>query len=740
MWQEIWSNVVPKIAEGVKIDWIGRTNSSDARSAAAYDVPMDRLDSDSEPSAAAWALRQVLDLIQRGTHGPDERLPPERDLASQLGVSRGSVREAISALVAMGVLETRRGAGVFVTSLEPATVLSRLTPVVGLLAERHPGETRRLQAQIEGTAAALAAERATPQRLDSLYQALDELRMAVSEPEPRGLLPQNNQYNATISRLSEDRFHSSLARLADDPIAEGMIGLLRGARGRVDARATTADIAAYERLVDAIERREPEEARAAAVLLASGSPPASPKPVAGDAHPPARVRPDRPPRLLNERDSTTERSLAPTPPLASPTWFRDAKLGIIVHWGIYTVPGWAPLPGRDPENSLGGEATPNSFLAEWYQASASIPGTSTAQHHHHVYGDTPYHAFQPEFERALGAWSAEAWAEQFASFGVRYVVQVAKHHDGYLLWPSRVRHPRYPSWRSPRDLVGELGASMRRRGIRYGIYYSSGADWSFGNVPVTRAADLLTTRPPGADYARYVEAQWRELITTYLPDGLWNDTGYPAEGDAQRVIEEFHQQVPDGVVSPRFRTSAPHHTAPKADIGWESVRPIGLSFGWNRQEPGKLVSTGPELACMLLDVVAANGNLLLGVSPDLSGRLPDAQLTSLTFLGRWLERFGHGIFASHPWGPRTMTTAAGHSVWFTQREQSLHVFVEASGVEVELPGLRLTGEQRVILLDGQELSYREGHSGLVLALPDRGADPSPVSLVTITPLPPEPRT
>ena len=697
-------------------------------------------ESETEPSASAWALHQVLDLIQRGALGPGDRLPPERDLATQLGVSRGSVREALSALVAMGVLETRRGAGVFVTSLEPTTVLSRLTPVVGLLAERHPDETRRLQAQIEGAAAALAAQRATAQGLGALHQALAELRMAVSEPEPRTLPRHHNQYNQSISRLSEDRFHSSLARLADDPIAEGMIALLRGARPRDGSRPTSADITAYERLVDAIERREPEEARAAAVLLASFQPPAPPRPAAGDVRPPERARDDRPDELMHEASGTAGNGLPTASAAVSPAWFRDAKLGIIIHWGVYTVPGWAPLPGPDSERIAGGdEATPNRYLAEWYQASASIPGTSTAQHHEHAYGDMPYDAFRPEFERALSTWSPETWAEQFASFGVRYVVQVAKHHDGYLLWPSRVRHPRDQAWRSPRDIVGELGVSLRRRGIRYGIYYSSGADWSFGNVPVTRAADLVTTRPPGADYARYVEAHWRELITTNLPDGIWNDTGYPAEGDAQRVIEELYQHVPDGVVSGRFRTSTQDHIAPDPDTPWESVRPIGLSFGWNRQEPEELVTTGPELIGMLLDVVAANGNMLLGVSPDLSGRLPDAQLASLACLGRWLERFGHAIFGSRPWGPRTTETTAGNSVWFTQVEQSLHVFVEASGAEVEIPCLRLTGGQRVCDLHGQELPHREGTGGLVVALPDRGSDESPVSLVTITPPPPIPQ-
>ena len=105
-------------------------------------------------SASAWALHQLLDLIQRRVVDAGERLPPERDLAASLGVSRSSVREAISALVTLGVLEARHGAGVFVTSLEPTGLLGGLAPVMGLIADRHGEAVTRLLAQVEGAAAA----------------------------------------------------------------------------------------------------------------------------------------------------------------------------------------------------------------------------------------------------------------------------------------------------------------------------------------------------------------------------------------------------------------------------------------------------------------------------------------------------------------------------------------------------------------------------------------------------------
>ena len=281
-----------------------------------------------------------------------------------------------------------------------------------------------------------------------------ELRMALGEPVPRG---SGQEFNRMIARLSEDRFHRAIARLAGDPVAEGMIAVLRGAR---EEHALAAiDVEAHRRLVEAIRRGEPDEARTLAAALAYAEHPA------GRSPGPDRARPA----------PLAPRGSAETSPASGafehPDWFRDAKLGLLVHWGVYTVPGWAPLP--DP-SARGGRAddVPVHYFAEWYQASAAAPGTPTARHHQQVYGGRPYASFRPAFESAVATWSPDGWADLFAAAGAKYVVMVAKHHDGFALWPSRVRHPREERWRSSRDVVGELGAAVRSRGLRYGLFYS----------------------------------------------------------------------------------------------------------------------------------------------------------------------------------------------------------------------------------------------------------------------------
>src|SRR5690606_3899629 len=113
-----------------------------------------------------------------------------------------------------------------------------------------------------------------------------------------------------------------------------------------------------------------------------------------------------------------------------------------------------------------------------------IPGSPTARHHAEHYGDAPYEDFRHEFEAGLADWDPEEWADRFAATGAGYVVLVTKHHDGYLLWPSEVENPHRPGWHAPRDIVGDLADAVRARGMRFGVYYSTGLDWTFDDLPI----------------------------------------------------------------------------------------------------------------------------------------------------------------------------------------------------------------------------------------------------------------
>ncbi|GAA4704317.1 alpha-L-fucosidase [Phytohabitans rumicis] len=386
-------------------------------------------------------------------------------------------------------------------------------------------------------------------------------------------------------------------------------------------------------------------------------------------------------------------------------WFRDAKFGIMIHWGLYSIPAWAPLDdavvrvlsqgGHSPDGDPESDPLFRNCYAEWYQNSYLLTGSPTWHHHKEVYGDRPYEDFAGDFRAAVEGWDAAGWADLFAAAGARYVVPVTKHHDGFALWPSRTPNPYRDGWSTERDVVGELGAAVRAQGMRYGLYYSGGLDWTFGNVPIHRQIDVEFSIPNTPEYARYVNAHWRELIDRYEPSMLWNDIGYPAGGDPERLFAEYYARVPDGVVNDRFMSEHSDIRSPEYEIRpdidphvWETVRGLGLSFGWNRQETAAQLLSATELVHLLVDVVSKNGNLLLGVAPDDRGEIPAGQADVLREVGRWLAANGEAIYGTRPWTTAEATTADGLPVRFTRRGDTRYAIVLGAAEQLHgVPGI-----------------------------------------------------
>jgi alpha-L-fucosidase len=384
-----------------------------------------------------------------------------------------------------------------------------------------------------------------------------------------------------------------------------------------------------------------------------------------------------------------------------PRWFDDAKFGIMVHWGIFTVPAWAELvidPGEwlccgkllEPP-SFGREFFTHIPYVEWYPNTILIPGSPAQAHHAATYGaDFPYEAFRPQFEAAATAWSGEAWAELFRTAGARYVVLVTKHHDGFALWPTNVPHPTRPGWNLSRDVVGELDAAVRRRCLRMGLYYSGGFDWSVKQGPVQTAIDALTVAPNTPEYIAYADGQYRELIARYHPAVLWNDITYPAGADVLGLFADYYNAIPDGVVNDRFTIipglthhdySTPEFSLP-ADISptkFETVRGMGRGFGYNRNETDADLESADGLIHLLVDVVSKNGNLLLNVGPMADGSVPIEQVTRLAAIGAWLDVNGEAIFGTRPWTRSAGVLADGTPVRFTASRDGLTVYATVLG-------------------------------------------------------------
>ncbi|MEZ5383538.1 MAG: alpha-L-fucosidase [Microthrixaceae bacterium] len=461
-----------------------------------------------------------------------------------------------------------------------------------------------------------------------------------------------------------------------------------------------------------------------------------------------------------------------------PAWWRDAKLGIFVHWTPASVPGWAPTELEIGELLASGRANAlaETPYTEWYENSLRFPGSSVSQHHADVHAGRPYAEFGDLFQAGLNAWDPEDWARRFRAAGARYVVLVSKHHDGFCLWPTGVANPQRRGWNTSRDVVGELAEAVRGQGLRFGLYYSGGLDWTFNDHPIGRPSDLLAAVPTGG-YGDYADAHVRELVDRYRPDLLWGDIAWP--GNRRRLAEligHYRSLVPDGVVNDRFMphsvlsgalTSRPAAALidrgatwmakrdrgivpPKPTIydtrspeyaifddtrhgAWECVRGIDRSFGFNQNSDDSHFIGRDELLWSVCDIVAKGGNLLLNVGPrGVDAQIPDAQLTRLDWLADFLGPDGDadGVRGTRPWiapGGRCDDTDVRY--WVDRGAVVAAVRAGSASGATTLDGLRPTAATKAELLGGGQAQVAE-HAGR-LRVTWSGAAERPVTLLRI---------
>ena len=466
-----------------------------------------------------------------------------------------------------------------------------------------------------------------------------------------------------------------------------------------------------------------------------------------------------------------------------PDWFKNAKLGIMVSWGLYSVPGWAVPCGPLPEvaKKRGYRFLyQNNPYAEFYWNTLKIKNSPTHQFHSQNYGEGfSYIDFKRDFNDGAASWNPGYWAELFSQIGARYVVLVTKHHDGFLLWPSQIPNPYNPGFCSQRDIVGELTDAVRARGLHMGLYYSGGPDWWFEPRTITNEIDFTVAIPQSDEYVRYVNQQWRELIQRYKPSILWNDIGFPVGLDVKTLYADYYNQVPDGVVNDRsfqadvrklaenpfgriliryllrlamkslssgdplkgihadFRTPEYETLKRPTDIKWESTRGLGYSFGYNQNETEEHMLSVTQLVHMLVDVVSKNGNLLLCVGPKADGSIPELQLERLRGLGDWLQINGEAIYDTHPWTIAETQTGDGTPVRFTTKDDCLYAILMGTPAhpEVQIPTLRFSSQTTIQLLGHPDhLVFNRGSGLSTIQLPDLSKK-SPAHTLKIFPIP-----
>jgi len=340
----------------------------------------------------------------------------------------------------------------------------------------------------------------------------------------------------------------------------------------------------------------------------------------------------------------------------TPSWFSDAKFGIFIHWGVYSVPAYAPvLPGK-------------LAYAEWYwhaitegrKSGAGPVDAGSWEYHQRVYGpEFPYQNFAPSFRAEL--FDPEHWADVFQRSGARYVVLTSKHHEGFALWPSREASATWGRpWNSVetgphRDLAGDLAAAVRAAGLKMGFYYSL-YEWY---NPL-----WLSDKPR---YVReHMTPQFKDLVMRYQPalifgDGEWDLSS--AQWHTPELLAWLYNESPardDVVVNDRWGKETRHKHGgywtteytpglSGMDHPWEENRGMGFSFGYNRAERLEHYHTGRELVLILVDLVSRGGNLLLDIGPAADGTIPVIMEERLLQIGDWLKVNGEAIYATGPW-------------------------------------------------------------------------------------------
>ena len=334
-----------------------------------------------------------------------------------------------------------------------------------------------------------------------------------------------------------------------------------------------------------------------------------------------------------------------------PQWFQDAKLGIFVHWGLYSVPAYSAADGYAEWFYRGlmlGDSIRSTemldFNKRWGyllgdQWSGRLSNSDAVKQKPRLTDLYTLYA-QTWFAQH---WNPDQWAELFAQSGAKYVVLVTKHHDGYCLWPSRYQ----PNWNSMvtgphQDIVGKLTTSVRNAGLKMGFYYS------------------LT--------------EWTNSL--HISDGEWQNTA--EQFHAKELISWYYNTVgPEAIVNDRWGEGTQHGFKTPEYKGaisdtvrpWAECRGIGRSFGLNRNEPLSNYLTSDSLIRHFVKLVAAGGGMTLNVGPDADGTIPMLQQERLIDLGNWLKTNGEAIYGSRPYKKMCESDS---TVYYTRNNGNLY--------------------------------------------------------------------
>lgn len=414
-------------------------------------------------------------------------------------------------------------------------------------------------------------------------------------------------------------------------------------------------------------------------------------------------------------------------------WWREAKFGMFIHWGVYSVPA-----GFYHDQPVGG-------IGEWIMNNGKIPCME-------------YQAFAREFNPAK--FNAGEWVKIAKDAGQKYIIITSKHHDGFAMFDSKAS-----DWNivtaTPfgRDPLKELAAACKKEGIKLGFYYSQAQDWNNGGSATGGKWDPAQQRDMDDYIDKIAIPQVREILSHYgeFPAVLWWDT--PTDMNPQRaqklydVVKEIkpniimNNRLLGGGFTNRFAgglngdTQTPEQFIPAQGYpgrDWETCMTMNDTWGFKRDDNNwKSTET---LIRNLCDIASKGGNYLLNVGPTSEGLIPEASVQRLKEIGAWMKVNGEAIYGTHP----TIFGAEAGSFSATEKDDRgnpkfipawewrcttkpgkiyIHIFKWPAG-QIELPGLKGKITKAYLLADWRHraLKFQQTEQGITIQLPEKALD------------------
>jgi alpha-L-fucosidase len=405
-------------------------------------------------------------------------------------------------------------------------------------------------------------------------------------------------------------------------------------------------------------------------------------------------------------------------------WWRDARFGLFVHWGLYAIPA-----GEWKGEKISG-------ISEWIMLRAKIPVAE-------------YEALAKQFNPVK--YDADEWVRLAKEAGMKYIVITSKHHDGFAMFHSKT-NPYNIVDATPfdRDPLKELKAACKKHGLKLGFYHSQAQDWHHpggsyrGYEQGEPHWDPTMKRVP---FEQYIEEkvipQVTELLTNYGKlDIFWWDTPIGmTEPLAERLIKLLDMQ-PGIVANNRlyrpwpgdFSTPEQHIPPTGLDYDWETCMTMNTSWGYKHYDDNwKSTET---LIRNLTDAASKGGNYLLNVGPTAEGEIPQPSIERLEGIGKWMKVNSESIYETTAspffkllWGRCTQKTMNGGTKLY------LHVFDWPKNNELVVPGLKNKVKKAYLLANNQNLNVSSNSNGVVVDIPNNA--PDPINTVVVLDVPGE---